>query len=156
MAVDASESTMEPEVPPRLFTLAEANALLPSLVPLLTRLRDNTQALLTLRIRLANLELVLASESPQARDKRAQAARERPALERRIEELGAAIEEDVWMIRALGVELKAVDQGLVDFPTLREGRIVYLCWRLGEGQIAHWHEVEAGFAGRKPLEGAGG
>jgi hypothetical protein len=156
MAVDTIEPTMEPAAPLRLFTLAEANALLPSLVPILTRLRDNTQALVTLRVALANLELVLTGDTSHAREKRALAERERPALAGKIEELAAAIEEDVWMIRALGVELKAVDQGLVDFPTERDGRVVYLCWRLGEGQIAHWHEVEAGFAGRKPIEGARG
>ena len=156
MAANTIEATMERAAPPRLFTLAEANALLPSLVPILTRLRDNPQALLTLRIALANLELVLTGEPAHARERRAVAERERPALERKIEALAAAIEEDVWMIQALGVELKAVDQGLVDFPTEHDGRVVYLCWRLGEGQIAHWHEVEAGFAGRKPLAGAGG
>ena len=47
--------------------------------------------------------------------------------------------------------MKGVEPGLVDFPSLREGREVYLCWREGEDQIDFWHEVDAGFAGRQPL-----
>ena len=51
----------------------------------------------------------------------------------------------------LGVQLKDIDQGLVDFPSRRDGRVVYLCWRLGEETIAWWHDVDTGFAGRQPL-----
>ncbi len=51
----------------------------------------------------------------------------------------------------LGVELKGPD-GLCDFPSLREGREVYLCWKLGEDKVDHWHEKNAGFAGRQPLD----
>ena len=54
-------------------------------------------------------------------------------------------------IRATGAILKDINTGLVDFPTLRDGREVYLCWRYGEGEIEYWHEIEAGFAGRKRL-----
>jgi hypothetical protein len=50
-----------------------------------------------------------------------------------------------------GCHLKDVDSGLVDFPTLWEGREVYLCWKLGEPEVGHWHEIEAGFAGRQSL-----
>ncbi len=53
-------------------------------------------------------------------------------------------------LRKLGVELKSED-GLCDFPSMMDGREVYLCWRLGEPQVSHWHELEAGFAGRKRL-----
>ncbi len=53
-------------------------------------------------------------------------------------------------LKELGVELKGFD-GLCDFPSLRDGREVYLCWRLGEPEVAHWHEIRDGFAGRQPL-----
>lgn len=53
-------------------------------------------------------------------------------------------------LRKLGVELKSED-GLCDFPSLRDGREIYLCWRLGEPQVGHWHELEAGFAGRRRI-----
>lgn len=55
-------------------------------------------------------------------------------------------------LEALGVQLKDYARGLIDFPSLRDGRVVLLCWQLGEGdQIEWWHDVEAGFAGRQPL-----
>jgi len=51
-----------------------------------------------------------------------------------------------------GVILRDVETGLCDFPSEREGRLVYLCWRVREPRIAHWHEVDEGFAGRRPLD----
>ncbi len=54
-------------------------------------------------------------------------------------------------LTALGVELKGPSDGLCDFPSIREGREVYLCWRLGEPEVLHWHELHTGVAGRKPL-----
>ncbi len=51
----------------------------------------------------------------------------------------------------LGVELKSVESGLCDFPSYRDGREICLCWNLGESAVAHWHELDAGFAGRRPL-----
>ncbi len=65
------------------------------------------------------------------------------------------VEEDrlrayVDELRKLGVELKSED-GLCDFPSMRDGREIYLCWRLGEPKVAHWHELEAGFAGRRRI-----
>ena len=55
-------------------------------------------------------------------------------------------------LEALGVQLKDYARGLIDFPSLRDGRVVLLCWHMGDGdQIEWWHDVEAGFAGRQPL-----
>jgi hypothetical protein len=58
----------------------------------------------------------------------------------------------VHRIQEMDVLIKDVNLGLLDFPALREGREVYLCWQYGEGEIAFWHEVDAGFAGRQPIE----
>src|SRR5262249_59086050 len=58
-------------------------------------------------------------------------------------------------LRGLGVELKDYFTGLIDFPCKMDDREVYLCWRLGEPEVAHWHELEAGFAGRQKLRTAG-
>jgi hypothetical protein len=56
-------------------------------------------------------------------------------------------------LEGLGVQLKDFERGLVDFPSLREGRVVLLCWQLGEGdELEWWHDVDAGFAGRTPLD----
>jgi hypothetical protein len=52
----------------------------------------------------------------------------------------------------MGVHIKDIDRGLCDFPYMRNGRVVYLCWQLGEDAIAFWHDIEAGFAGREPLD----
>ena len=58
----------------------------------------------------------------------------------------------VHSILELGVLIKDINIGLLDFPALREGREVYLCWQLGEGEIAFWHEVDSGYAGRQPID----
>ena len=58
-------------------------------------------------------------------------------------------------LQAVGVVLRDLDRGLLDFPSLRDGREVYLCWQEGEDAIEYWHEPEAGFAGRRPLDDGG-
>ena len=63
-----------------------------------------------------------------------------------------ALSNCVSTIQDTGCLVKSVEDGLVDFPHLKDGREVYLCWRYGEDDIEYWHEVEAGFAGRKPLK----
>jgi hypothetical protein len=73
-------------------------------------------------------------------------------LQRDIQGAAAAIDRYVGELNDLGVEIKGLDVGLVDFPGEMGGRPVYLCWRLGEPAVAHWHERDAGFAGRQPLQ----
>lgn len=68
-------------------------------------------------------------------------------FDRDQESLGDYIHE----LTDLGVELKGPEEGLVDFPSIHSGRIVYLCWKLGEPQVAYWHELDAGFRGRQPV-----
>ena len=58
-------------------------------------------------------------------------------------------------LRELEVVLRDLDRGLLDFPSMRDGREVYLCWQEGEDAIEYWHEPEAGFAGRRPLDDGG-
>ena len=55
-------------------------------------------------------------------------------------------------VKEMGVHIKDIDKGLCDFPYMRNGRVVYLCWHLGEDSITHWHDIEAGFSGREPLD----
>jgi len=68
-------------------------------------------------------------------------------VEREARELAQAIDAVV----ELGLQVKDIDEGLVDFPALRHGETVLLCWMLGEDHVAHWHTIEDGFAGRRPL-----
>ena len=72
-----------------------------------------------------------------------------PAKLRRwqLQRLNALLAE----INGFGCELKGLGEGLIDFPSKREGRTVYLCWKLGEERIAYWHELDTGFASREPL-----
>jgi hypothetical protein len=63
-----------------------------------------------------------------------------------------ALEAGIKGIQALGVTVKDLDQGLVDFLGTRSGREIYLCWKYGEEEIAFWHEINHGFSGRRPLD----
>lgn len=77
---------------------------------------------------------------------------EMAALQKEVQDLATEIEGYVDEIAGLGAETKVpLDAGLVDFPGELDGRPVYLCWRLGEASVEHWHEIDAGFAGRQPL-----
>ena len=63
-----------------------------------------------------------------------------------------ALAERAGELEALGVQLKDYERGLIDFPAMRDGRVVLLCWQLGEGdEIEWWHDLETGFAGRQPI-----
>ncbi len=63
------------------------------------------------------------------------------------------LKEKLAFFGKAGIEIKDISTGLVDFPSLRDGRVMYLCWRVDEETITHWHETDGGFAGRQPLEG---
>ena len=69
------------------------------------------------------------------------------------ESIAAEIRALVRSVLEMGVEVKDLDVGLIDFPSVRRGKPIYLCWKLGEGDsIGWWHEVETGFAGRRPIK----
>ena len=131
-----------PRSPRRLFTLDQANQLLPRIVPILLELRARKAALDEARAALARLTPAIRGNGHGA---------EAAGLEGRVRQLVDDLAAGVRRIAEFGVEVKDLDRGLVDFPAWREDRVVYLCWQLGEGAIAWWHEVNAGFAGRRPL-----
>ena len=129
---------------PRYFTLEEATSLLPRLTDILLAMQARKRDLDRLRQDLAEAAAQAAGDGHlQQRD----LARKRTA----VEEAASALSDLARQITDLGCEVKGIDEGLTDFRALREGREVYLCWRLGEERIAFWHELEAGFAGRQPL-----
>lgn len=72
-------------------------------------------------------------------------------LEADVKRLAVEIESYLHELRELGVDFKGFDQGLVDFPGEREGRVVCLCWKLDEDEVSYWHEVSDGYAGRQPI-----
>jgi hypothetical protein len=106
------------------------------------------------RARLAASEAALhLDELERHRTKENTLAMARPLREAR-EELGEQAERMRAVVRTvteMGVEIKHLDPALIDFPALRDGRVVFLCWQEGEATISFWHDVEAGFAGREPL-----
>jgi hypothetical protein len=130
---------------PKTFTLAEATALLPTIRPILERI-------ISLRARLERTERDLVSLHWKARtnghaDHQGSFGEGNTART----DLMAEINAELVKIHELGVELKDPGLGLIDFPSIRDGRVVYLCWRLGERSIEYWHETTTGFAGRQPL-----
>jgi hypothetical protein len=123
----------------RIFTLAEAQALLPTLRTLLS---DVGEAWSHVR--------ELNPEVQKARDASAFDGFSKVGVEY-VEAVSHLIFL-IHQIKDMGVVLKDADQGLCDFPYMRQGRVVYLCWKLGEESIGFWHDIESGFAGREPLD----
>ncbi|MEW6402660.1 MAG: DUF2203 domain-containing protein [Chloroflexota bacterium] len=74
-----------------------------------------------------------------------------PALSRLVDEF-ERLDQLLHQVQEIGAVVKDIETGLLDFPALRHDREVYLCWQVGEEEIGYWHEVEAGFAGRQPIE----
>lgn len=133
----------DPSSWPLLFTVAEANALLPEIVPLLMEMRARK---VELDAALAALETLTPAMRLNGH------AAEARTLEARIHDLSMELATGVDHLRDQGIEIKSIDHGLIDFPSVRGGQVVFLCWRLGEGPaIRYWHEIEAGFAGRRAL-----
>jgi hypothetical protein len=135
------------EAPPegRLFTVEEANALLPRVREMMAQLGEAHGRLVRVSQELESLE------RRRDRGNILQLARE---LREARERLGAAVEARraaFAAIAALGVQIKSLDPALIDFPSLRDGRVVLLCWRAGEPAVMHWHDLDSGFAGRRPL-----
>lgn len=129
---------------PKLFTVDQANAMLPlvraivgDVVETAVRLRDLHGSLEPLRH---------AGVLDEAHAEEVQ-----PLIEE-FESGQERLQELERELNALGVELKDCFTGLVDFRSLQDDREVYLCWRLGEPEVAHWHELDAGFRGRRKID----
>lgn len=127
---------------PRLFSHEEASALTPVLRPMLRSIQEKKRELDRLRVRLEPYTEAIRINGH---------ATEVAGMEFKLRELVDSLRASVIEIQDLGVEVKDLDMGLVDFPALRNGRTVYLCWMVDEPQIDFWHELDAGIAGREPL-----
>ena len=132
-------------MPEKYFTLDEARGHVPWLAQLFADLKP-------LRARAQELGGETRALEQRIGSNGGSTTRERLDQQRALfEEVAAQINEKADAISEKGILVKGVAPGLVDFPSLREGREVYLCWREGEAQIDFWHEVDTGFAGRQPL-----
>ncbi|HET9347157.1 MAG TPA: DUF2203 domain-containing protein [Candidatus Limnocylindrales bacterium] len=143
----------------RFFDLDAANETLPELRTILETLRDERAQLIALRdefARRAALEVTpgeaAAGRVPDdAAQRNREDAVERKRLRLRMQGVIDQMQAGVARIDELGVTLREIETGLVDFPALVNGRQVWLCWRLGEGDVEWWHELSDGFGGRHPL-----
>ena len=132
----------------KIFTLAEATSLLPALERALELLTTLGHEISSLRSEIQVLSAIESSGASTANpDVRALRDRERDVAER-IERFRHTLAET----SGLGCIIRDLELGLVDFYTMAGGRIVCLCWRRGESRIEHWHPVDEGFSGRRPLE----
>jgi hypothetical protein len=129
----------------RHFTLEEANELLPAVRVLVERLLAHRRKLVRAQEARGELAAKISGNGGGLDPRRLQ------ALDETIGEELSGIARCVTGINEIGALVKDLDSGLVDFPTLRGGEEVFLCWKLGEHEIGYWHGVEEGFAGRKPL-----
>jgi hypothetical protein len=137
---------MEPDdAPMRLFTVDEANALLPSIKDLLAEFNTLRRKLLRTAQELESLEQQRDRSNILTLARSLRMMRERLGADR--EAARAALQK----ITAQGVQIKRIEPALIDFPSWRDGRIVLLCWQDGEPDVGHWHDLDTGFAGRRPL-----
>jgi hypothetical protein len=129
---------------PRIFTLDEANRALALVRRIVQDVMTEHRAW---RESLARFELVSAGVGVE----RGSVA-EADALQREVAAHAKAIERYLAELENIGCLFKGFDAGLVDFYSLRDDQLVFLCWREGEDRITHWHELETGFAGRRPVD----
>jgi hypothetical protein len=124
----------------KLFTVEEANALLPSVREILQKIQHSRRRLATYRRR--------AQQAAEGAEQGGGGMAGGGLYAVIITDFTTEMSE----LEALGVQLKDFDRGLVDFPSLRDGRVVLLCWQLGEGdELEWWHDTDTGFGGRTPL-----
>ena len=159
----------------RFFDLDEANAALPEVRTILESLRDEKRELVQLRDEILALERAAetrsdapteanvggSGRSPEPADvpasdsdgpdTDADTAHLRRVLRLRMQGVIDRMQAGVARIDELGVTLREIDTGLIDFPAMASGRQIWLCWRLGEGDIESWHELADGFGGRRAL-----
>ncbi len=132
----------------KTFTLDEAQLLLPTIEALLKQAMEAKAAAESVEEELQGVarRIFLAGGSMV---NVAEVQRRKSALTGLVQRAKDAVEE----IDAIGVQVKDLNVGLLDFPAYLDGEIVLLCWKLGEAKIGYWHEMEAGFRGRQPVDG---
>ncbi|MBI3097878.1 MAG: DUF2203 domain-containing protein [Planctomycetes bacterium] len=129
----------------RMFTASSAEKMLP-LVRAIVRDIVRDYKMLRERVELFNgRKRAITAQSPRSEIEACD------ALEGEVDALSKKVDAYLAEMADLGVELKDYETGLCDFPSRMAGEVVYLCWRLGEEHVDHWHSLEAGYAGRRPI-----
>ena len=127
---------------PRLYSVVEANALLPEITGLLRELQQEVAALAQLEGELREQRKLVQTNGHGAESDR---------LSTQTHRLQGQVRTRLERLHDLDIELKDLQMGLIDFYHEREGHLVYLCWRLGEPEVLFWHDLDTGFAGRQLL-----
>ena len=132
--------------PPRTYTVAEANQALPRVRSLVGRIVDCYAELPELQeaARVADYKTSRPNSGPEA-EKEYERAR------RAMHDAEMELAENALKLERIGVALKDPQIGLIDFYAYRDGELVELCWKYDEPEIAHWHRIGEGFAGRRPI-----
>jgi len=131
--------------PTKLFTPDEAN----SMLPLVRAITDDVVRLARDMVdRRQRLDYLKSGRDISEGDPYGD---ELTQMEEQQEKDTTKLQEYVDELRQLGVEPKTLTEGLIDFPSMMDGRVVFLCWKHGEPEVQHWHELDAGFDGRQPL-----
>lgn len=124
----------------KLFTVEEANSLLPSVRPIVKSIQRSHRRLISFG--------TTAKHAAAGAESGGGGMARGPQYARLLVDLSLG----AGQLESLGVQLKDYSQGLIDFPSMRDGRVVLLCWKADEGdQLEWWHDLEAGFGGRQPL-----
>jgi hypothetical protein len=129
----------------RFYAIDEANASIPDVQRILVALRDQRDDLISFRNRALEL-------SPQDGEPPDAAIEELRRIRLRMQGLIDQMQAGVARLVELDITLRDIKTGLIDFPALVNGRPIWLCWRLGESDVRHWHAHDEGFANRRPLE----
>lgn len=129
----------------RFYAIDEANASIPDVERILVALRDQREDLITFRDRAIGL-------TPADGEAPAEAAEELRRIRLRMQGLIDQMQAGVARLVELDIQLRDIKSGLIDFPALLAGRPIWLCWRLGEPEVQHWHAVDEGFSSRRPLD----
>jgi hypothetical protein len=133
--------------PMKIFTLEEAQSLLPVLESLLKRAIDGKRLAEEAESELSGLAQSIYL-SGGMRVNTTLAAKQRAEMEAQLKR----VKESIAEIDTIGVQVKDLDAGLLDFPCRLDDQVVLLCWRMGEASIEHWHTLESGFQGRQPVD----
>jgi hypothetical protein len=131
----------------KTFTLDEAQSLLPVLEALLKRAREGKEAAEQVESDLSDLGRRIFLSGGMKVDI-SRVVKQRAELDGHLQRVRESIAE----IDSIGVQVKDLDTGLLDFPFRLDDQVVLLCWRMGEPAIEHWHTVDSGFQGRKPVD----
>lgn len=129
----------------RIYTLEEARALLPEVRPVVERMAISYRKVRGMQAQVVAASRGVSADGNLITDPFDDGADDPTGrLVQEIEEMAAKL--DGW-----GIEVKDPERGLIDFHWEKDGRLVYLCWELGEDDIRYWHHLDAGFAGRRPI-----